>query len=152
MFQFNSKKLIILCRKLVGMIEDNQIAEELSEKISGVESKYTTKWELKNKWRFRVQDMIDIFNSKCLPEDKIKIINTGLISENKRIWLVVNRYNSIRKQYYVESGESVFITQEYFFEFAFGIISEYGLHFYFNNNKQIPNKCHGEESFNVTHA
>lgn len=152
MIQFNSKKLIVLCRKLVGMIEDNQIAEDLINKINGVEIKYATKWEVNNKWRFRVRDMVNIFNSKCLPGDEIKIINNFLISDNKKMWIISNKYNNIRKDFFFNHGDSVFDTQEIFFEFAFGIIVEHGLNNYFSKPKIRSNNYNGEESFNATYS
>jgi hypothetical protein len=72
MFQFNSKKLVVLCRKLILMIEDNQIAEELSDKIKGIQNRYQSKVEADNLYRFRVRDAIQIWHANHPEEDKIK--------------------------------------------------------------------------------
>ncbi len=165
MFQFNSNKLIKLCRKLIGMIEDNQIAEELTDKIVGIENKYQTKFEAKNKYKLRVYDAVNDWNNKYRHEEPINI-EERFDTFNGIWWFYLNNKNYHMYMKFQADGFFPFRQEnsyepEVFYKWVFELITDQGLSYFFHSKSprkegsQIGKelrKYYGEESFNVTHS
>lgn len=153
MFQFNSNKLIKLCRKLIGMIDDNQIAEELTDKIVGIETKYQSKFEAQNKYKIIVEGLVLDYNKTISPNDNITIIEQ--LNNN---WNIIQIYVTNRHNFILSPSDPTMKNKDLSYKWVLNKIMTLGIDYYFSSERKwlysgLPTKkYHGEESFNVTHS
>lgn len=151
MFQFNSNKLIKLCRKLIGMIEDNQIAEELTDKIFGIETKQETIFEQRTKYTRLVRSAIKRFNSTHPESEKVTLICYNQ-DYKTMLFRLGNKYNCISNQILYSPIQQAGLAEAQFCEIAHEIIMEKGMNQLFKQPNYNQNTYHGEESLNATHS